>query len=111
MISDLSDNELSECLNMYYQGKALKTRKGAAVKSKISLSQTDCTVVPISTGSYVDGLGYKMFLVTNKDDTSCSVRILVVKSDSSYSFLDFYTIFHLIFLPFEHQSKTPSLSL
>ncbi len=92
VISDLSDNELSECLNMYYQGKALKTRKGAAVKSKISLSQTDCTVVPISTGSYVDGLGYKMFLVTNKDDTSCSVRILVVKSDSSYSFLDLKTI-------------------
>ena len=62
--SELSKNELSDCLNMYYKGKQLKTRKGMWVKEAFSLKESNCNIIPVSAASYTDNSGYKMFLVT-----------------------------------------------
>ncbi len=88
IISELSKNELSDCVNMYYKGKSLKTREGFRVKRAVYLTDIGCEISPIGAVSYTDDLGYKMFLIVKKGETYFRTKILVVKSDFSLSYID-----------------------
>ena len=88
IISEVPKNELSDCLNMYYNGKELKTREGLCIKKPFALTDTDCEIVPVGSVCYMGEIGYKTFLVTKKDDMAFYSKILIVKSDFSCSYIN-----------------------
>lgn len=93
--SGVADNELSDCLNMYFDDGALITRPGIRVINEAILSEENEGFEIKSLGSvnYGDDCAMKLFLVSRVEDNAYYNKILAVKTDGSYTYFKLATFY------------------
>lgn len=89
-LGQIKDNELSDCLNMYYNSGSLLSRPGAKVINEVETSDFDegFDVNPLGDVYYVSDGAVKLFSVSRNDETGFYNNILLVKEDGSCNYFN-----------------------
>lgn len=90
--SEIADNELYECVNMYPKEGKLVTREGLIKTTVCSLFENDegYSLKPLGSVVYSANSALKLFLVSRVSDGTFYNKLLVLRPTGSYKLLELY---------------------
>ncbi len=93
--TDISDNQLCDGLNVYFDGKTLRTRKGLAYafSQELPAHFTDYSINQIGSQTQYGTLKVQFFLVSQKQTYEINNCLFVLKSDGSHSLINLKTFY------------------